>query len=266
MTTRTQQADTIEQQFVVHEHREITQHLARLGEVAQASDRLSVPDFVDELNVVLHWLEATLEPHAAWEEVWLHPRLEEFAGTKLPIAMLTFQHLQIRDRIEVLKARRDAIVAQPIPSRARDLPGRLYGLEAVIRMHLECEDRLIGTLLDGSAPPAAKSRRGRTRERSSFRPGTTCRLALLTTRRSLAQHRAEPPLPAWPLAHPMRRVKANDRSIQSIVPGGVPWRHLLHPRPPLRPRPMSCARLCSTAPTTSASTRSRGRIRVPAKP
>ena len=148
MSTQTRRADTIEERFVAQEHQEIVQGLDRLLKVAEETDRLAVPDLVHELNAVLHWLEQSLEPHTAWEERWLHPRLDEYAAHRLPTSMLTFQHRQIRRRIEELRTRRDAIVAEGSHVRPRDLAARLYGLEAVIRMHLEGEDRIVATILE----------------------------------------------------------------------------------------------------------------------
>lgn len=152
MNIRTSQADSIERQFVAHEHQEIARGLERLTEVADGCDRVAVADLIHGLNEVLRWLEQSLEPHAVWEEQWLHPRLDEFSGSHLPTAILSFEHRQIRARIEALKARRDDLVSQAVPSRPRDIPGRLYGLEAVIRSHLESEDRMIGAILDAPTP------------------------------------------------------------------------------------------------------------------
>ena len=145
MSTQTRKSDTIEEQFVAHEHQEIVQGLDRLLKVAAETDRLAVPDLVHELNAVLHWLEQSLEPHTAWEERWLHPRLDDDAANHLATSMLAFQHRQIRQRIEALRTRRDAIVAEGSHVRPRDIAPRLYGLEAVIRMHLEGEDRVVTT-------------------------------------------------------------------------------------------------------------------------
>jgi iron-sulfur cluster repair protein YtfE (RIC family) len=153
MNIRTSPADSIERQFVANEHQEIAHGLERLIEVAQECDRIAVPDFIHSLNAVLRWLEQSLEPHAVWEEQWLHPRLDDVSGSHLPTATLAFEHRQIRARIEALKARRDVLVAQATPSRPRDIPGRLYGLEAVIRTHLESEDHLIALILDTPTAP-----------------------------------------------------------------------------------------------------------------
>jgi iron-sulfur cluster repair protein YtfE (RIC family) len=153
MTSRTSQADSIERRFVANEHQELMRGLGRLIDVAEECDRVAVPDLIHALNGVLHWLEQSLEPHAVWEEQWLHPRLDEFGGSHLPTSILSFQHHQIRERIEALRRRRDALVAEAHPARPRDVPGRLYGLEAVIRAHVECEDRMIANILD--APTGA---------------------------------------------------------------------------------------------------------------
>ncbi len=151
MVTRSMQADAVERRFLEQEHREIANGLGRITLVAEQAERFSVPDAVAELNSLLLWLETSLEPHTAWEEEWLYPRLNELAGSEWPARLLAFDHQQIRERIELLKVERDTLSHGSMPSRLRDLPVRLYGLDALIRSHIEREDRFLLPVLDEPA-------------------------------------------------------------------------------------------------------------------
>jgi iron-sulfur cluster repair protein YtfE (RIC family) len=151
------QADAVERRFLEQEHREISNGLGRIAQVAGHAERYSVPDAVTELNSLLLWLETSLEPHTAWEEEWLYPRLNELVGSPWPSKLLAFDHQQIRERIEQLKVERDTLTRGTMPSRLRDLPIRLYALDAIIRCHIEREDRFLLPVLD---EPAAQGMAG----------------------------------------------------------------------------------------------------------
>jgi len=157
MVTRSMQADAVERRFLEQEHREIANGLGRINQVAGHAERFSVADAVTELNSLLLWLETSLEPHTAWEEEWLYPRLNELVGSPWPAKLLAFDHQQIRERIELLKVERDTLTHGSMPSRLRDLPIQLYGLDAMIRCHIEREDRFLLPVLD---EPAARATAG----------------------------------------------------------------------------------------------------------
>ncbi len=159
MVTRSVQADAVERRFLEREHREIANGLGRITEVAGQAERFSAADVVGAPNGLLQWLESSLEPHAAWEEQWLYPRLDQLAGSAWPTRLLSFDHQQIRERIEALKVERDSLSHGAAPSRLRDLPARLYGLDAVIRCHLEREDRFLLPVLDEPAAAAGAALR-----------------------------------------------------------------------------------------------------------
>jgi iron-sulfur cluster repair protein YtfE (RIC family) len=151
MVTRSMQADAVERRFLEREHREIAIGLGRIIDVAQQAERFSAPDVVGALNGLLQWLESSLEPHEAWEEEWLYPRLDQLAASPWPTRLLSFDHHQIRERIEALKVERDRLMHGIAPSRLRELPARLYGLDAIIRAHIEREDRFLLPVLDEPA-------------------------------------------------------------------------------------------------------------------
>jgi iron-sulfur cluster repair protein YtfE (RIC family) len=151
MVTERMQAGAVERRFFEQEHREIQRGVGRITEVAAQAERFSAPDLVAALDDLIRWLESSLEPHGAWEEQWLYPRLDQLAGSGWPGRLLSFDHWQIRERIDALKIERDNLAHGTTHARLRDLPGHLYGLDAVIRCHLEREERFLLPILDEPA-------------------------------------------------------------------------------------------------------------------
>jgi len=152
MVTVNADADAAERRFLVQEHREIVNGLARLPELASQVGRFPSADLAWMIGGVIRWLESSLEPHAAWEEAWLYPRLASVAGSSWPSRLLCFDHEQIHERIEALKVVRNRLAEGPAVAQSRELPRLLHGLEALVRAHVEREDRFLLPLLDGRVP------------------------------------------------------------------------------------------------------------------
>ena len=148
MTSRSLRADTVERRFVEQEHREIAAGVDRILHVAELAGSLSSPDLRDALRDLLAWLERSLEPHISWEEQWLYPRLDEIADSTWPARLMSFEHQQIRRQIAVLDGDREALRHEPTHQRLVDLRGHLYALDALIRAHIEREDRFLLPILD----------------------------------------------------------------------------------------------------------------------
>ena len=79
-----------------HEHRELVPGLNRIHDVACSVGSIPTPDLGREVREVLAWVDGVLRPHAAWEENWLYPELDERAGTPWATRLLQFEHQQIR--------------------------------------------------------------------------------------------------------------------------------------------------------------------------
>ena len=160
MTARTVEADAVERRFLVQEHRELVTGLARVDEVAQLVGRFPASDLGFHLGSLTRWLESVLEPHTAWEDAWLYPRLEALAGSAWPARILSYDHAQIRQRIERLELER-AHLDGASTERQHELLPMLYGLEALIRAHIDREERFLLPLLEeeaGAAPAGANAR------------------------------------------------------------------------------------------------------------
>jgi hemerythrin-like domain-containing protein len=150
MTTFESGANDVERRFLLQEHRDIVRSLGRIGDVAALAGTLAAVDLAPALRSVLEWLEHSFMPHTAWEEEWLYPRLDERAGTVWPGRVMRFEHDQIQRAIGELAVERDALRHEPTHEDLLRLRSRLYGLEAIIRAHLEREEHFLLPVLEAA--------------------------------------------------------------------------------------------------------------------
>lgn len=149
-----------EQGFALHEHREVLPWIDRLHEVGCFVGHRSAGEVSVALRRVLIWLETDHEGHVAWEEAWLYPELDERAATPWATRSLRFAHEQIRAAVRRLSVDQAALGHELTPEGADELRARVFGLEALLRAHLDCEDRLLLPLLDDAAPTMPRPTHG----------------------------------------------------------------------------------------------------------
>jgi hemerythrin-like domain-containing protein len=142
-----------EQDFAIHEHREVLPWLERVHDAGCAVGHLSVGELKVELHKVVVWLEHCLEDHAAWEEAWLYPAIDARANTPFATRTVRFEHQQIRDAVRHLSADQAALGHELTRTQADELRSRIFGLEAIMRAHIECEERVLLPLLDEDREP-----------------------------------------------------------------------------------------------------------------
>jgi hemerythrin-like domain-containing protein len=140
-----------EQGFAMHEHRELLPWIERIHDVGCAVGHLPAGELSVSLHRVIVWLKGDLEDHAAWEEAWLYPEIDERAGTHWATKVMRFEHQQIRAAVRRLAADQADLGHELTGSQASELAAQVFGLEAVLRAHLECEDRVMLPLLDDPA-------------------------------------------------------------------------------------------------------------------
>ena len=124
----------------------------RIGDVAALTGSLAAADLAPALRTLVDWLEHSFEPHTAWEEQWLFPRLDQRAGSGWPGRLMRFEHDQIQRAVAELAVERDTLRHEPTHDDLLRLRSRLYGLEAIIRAHIEREERFLLPLLDAPEP------------------------------------------------------------------------------------------------------------------
>lgn len=134
--------------FAEHEHRDLVTGINHVHDVACAIGRTATPDLRGDVLGVLRWLDAVLEPHIAWEEGWLYPEVDRRVGTPWATRAARFDHGQVRDLAARIRSDREALGTSPELDRHAELRCHLFGLEAMLRAHIEREERFLMPLLD----------------------------------------------------------------------------------------------------------------------
>ena len=134
--------------FAEHEHRDLARGINRLHDVACEIGRRPTPELsVDVLNV-LRWLDLNLEPHIAWEEAWLYPEIDARLGTPWATRAARFDHHQLREMATRLRADQQLLGGREAGDRQAETRCHLFSLEALLRAHIEREERFLIPLLD----------------------------------------------------------------------------------------------------------------------
>lgn len=133
------------------EHRAL---LPELGALRSAGDAVGTPGGGHALERAYRLLERHLLPHMVAEEAALYPTVDRLTRADATASM-RFTHGEIRRRIIELGALRTSDTDDP--DVQRDLRAALYGLDAIVRLHLVEEEELLYPVLDAhlSGPEAA---------------------------------------------------------------------------------------------------------------
>jgi len=106
------------------------------------SDRAAVRD------AVLDFLQRDVEPHTRLDEQLLYPEVNNRLGAPLASASMAYDHLAIRRWID------DLAHADPaLPDRLQEL---LYGLDALMRVHIWKEESLYLPAVEDAAWPSSR--------------------------------------------------------------------------------------------------------------
>ena len=139
--------------FEEHEHLDLVRGINRIHDIACQIGRIATPELAHRLGDILGWLDGTLDPHIGWEEAWLYPEIEVRIGTPWATTAARFDHQQIREMIgrirldQPLLAGHDHEAADPAEIRCH-----LFSLEALLRAHIEREERFLIPLLADKRP------------------------------------------------------------------------------------------------------------------
>jgi iron-sulfur cluster repair protein YtfE (RIC family) len=133
--------------YADHEHEELRAAVEWIHEVTEGMSRLPVDRRSESLRRVLHWVDADLKPHMAWEESWLFPDTDDRTMPHWATRLVRFDHRQIAAQAERLRAH--CAYGSPIPSSdISPLVADLAGFEALMRAHIEREERFLMPLLE----------------------------------------------------------------------------------------------------------------------
>ena len=147
--------------FGEHEHHDLARGLDHLHDAACA---IAVGSRVDDLRAireVLRWSEGTLGPHMTWEEGWLYPQIDAMTGTPWATRAARFDHGQINGLAGRLRRDVELVGDGLTHAAADDVRYHLFAYEALLRSHIEREERLLLPVLVDEAAGAGVLAGGR---------------------------------------------------------------------------------------------------------
>ncbi len=135
------------------EHRELATPLTRVRTLADALGTMPPSEAAVELAAVRAFLDETLVPHEELEDREVFPLLTRALGNDDVTAALHRMHTEIFHLVRFLGRLVDEIgPAGPASEDLPDLRRILYGLDAILRLHMAQEEELYVTLGEGAAP------------------------------------------------------------------------------------------------------------------
>jgi Hemerythrin HHE cation binding domain len=131
------------------DHRQLAPGIARLRTVADGLDVLSPGDARAELEGVRSFLVDTLMPHEEEEDRTVYPTLASALGSDDSTSALHRTHVEIFHLVRLF----DRLVLElsddgPTADDRTDLRRVLYGLDAILRLHMAQEEELYESLVD----------------------------------------------------------------------------------------------------------------------
>lgn len=139
--------------YAEHEHRDLVRGINQIHDVACAIGRRPTPELSVQVLDVLRWLDGTLEPHIAWEEAWLYPEIDLRVGTPWATRASRFDHRQIHEMAARLRIDQQSLSHHEEGDQRAEMRCHLFGLEALVRAHIEREERFLIPLLDDDRRP-----------------------------------------------------------------------------------------------------------------
>ena len=132
-----------------HEHRYLGPSLARLRPLADGLGTMPAPQALTELQKMRAFLVDNLVPHEVLEDREVFPRLSAAMGNDDATAGLHRTHTEIFHLVRFI----DRLVGEvpeagPGPEDLTDLRRVLYGLDAILRLHMAQEEELYVSLGD----------------------------------------------------------------------------------------------------------------------
>ena len=133
--------------FTEHEHRDLARGINHIHDVACEIGRTSKPNLSVDILHILRWLDETLSPHIAWEEGWLYPEIDRRLGTPWATRAAAFDHQQLRVLAARLRVDQHLLSSGTRDDQSSDIRCHLFSLEALLRAHIEREERFLIPLL-----------------------------------------------------------------------------------------------------------------------
>jgi hemerythrin-like domain-containing protein len=145
-----------ERDFAEHEHRELRPGIDRIHDAACSVGTVATPQLSIALLDVIRWVERVLQPHVAWEEASLYPELDRRAGTPWATKLMQFEHQQIREMTARLHRDQERLNMPHDLDLVQEIRCHVFGMEAILRAHVEREERLLLPLLEEELRPRSE--------------------------------------------------------------------------------------------------------------
>jgi iron-sulfur cluster repair protein YtfE (RIC family) len=135
------------------EHRELLPRIRALRQLADRLDRLAPEQAVAELQAAHRFLVEELLPHERREDTSLYPAVARLLGGEDPTAAMSRAHLEIAHLVSGF----GRLVAElppegPGPDDLPELRRLLYGLHALLQLHMAQEEESYLPLLEPDRP------------------------------------------------------------------------------------------------------------------
>lgn len=143
--------------FAEHEHQDLVRGLERIHEAGCMIGTSPSTEALSAARAALRWFDRVLEPHLHWEDGWLFPRLDTIAGTPWASRGARFDHRQIREMSDHVRADAYTVERHPGSTHLAALRCHLFSLEALLRAHIEREERFLFPVLVDGTPDALDS-------------------------------------------------------------------------------------------------------------
>jgi hemerythrin-like domain-containing protein len=137
--------------FTEHEHRDLVRGINRIHDVACEIGQRPTRELSVHVLDVLRWLDDTLEPHIGWEEAWLYPEIDSRLGTPWATRAARFDHQQLREAAARLRTDQHLLSGVVAGNQGPETRCHLFGLEALLRAHIDREERFLIPLLEDNA-------------------------------------------------------------------------------------------------------------------
>ena len=147
----TQEVSEAVRAFAEHEHQDLARGIDLVHDAA--CDVGQVPSVATALAMrdIIAWFEFQLRPHLAWEERWLYPRIERITGTPWSTRAARFGHGQLVASLEGIQGEELEALHGMSHELRRAIRCSLFSLEALVRAHVEQEERLLLPVLSEEA-------------------------------------------------------------------------------------------------------------------
>jgi heavy metal translocating P-type ATPase len=143
---------------LTEEHRQLAPSMHRIRAVADRLDALSPAEVSVHLEEIRRFLVDELMPHEAHEDRSVYPMLAKAAGSDDITVGLHRTHTEIFHLIRLLdRLVEDLPEDGPEPGDLVDLRRTLYGLDAILRLHMAQEEELYQTLTDSAEASAVRA-------------------------------------------------------------------------------------------------------------